>query len=144
MLPWQPFVMNALRNRKVKKLAYFAGYWLDLHQIRYKRYFWILNSKSTIKFLYDVILMSKWHRVKYLDIACEKCIWRHYDVISFPIFVKTLIQFFLKSDYHHVRITKFCDLKPLSLKKGHWEGKGFEARVFILKFIRYTVRWKWM
>ena len=33
VLPWQPFVMNASRNRKAKKTAYLPGYWLDLAQI---------------------------------------------------------------------------------------------------------------
>ena len=58
------FVMNVSRNRKMKKLAYFPRYWLDLAQIWCRGYFWILNPKSTIKFLYDVILTSKWREDK--------------------------------------------------------------------------------
>ena len=53
------FVMTVSWNRKVKKLACLARYWLDLAQIWYRGYFWILNPKSTIKFLYDVTLISK-------------------------------------------------------------------------------------
>ena len=56
---WQPFVMNVLRNKKVKKLAYLAGYWFDLAQIWCREYFWILNLKSATKFLYNIIPMSK-------------------------------------------------------------------------------------
>ena len=33
VLPWQPFVINVSWNRKLKKLEYLAGYWLDLVQI---------------------------------------------------------------------------------------------------------------
>ena len=44
MLPWQPFVINVLKNEKAKKLAYLAGYQLDLAQIWYKGV--VLNSKS--------------------------------------------------------------------------------------------------
>ena len=64
MLPWKPFVMYVSRNRNGKKLAYLPGYCLDLAQIWCSVYFWILSPKSTIKFLYDVILTSKWREGK--------------------------------------------------------------------------------
>ena len=75
------FVMNVSRNRKMKKLAYLPGYWLDLAQIWCRGYFWIVNPKSTIKFLYDVILTSKW-REDILSIYCLQethmtSLWRH-------------------------------------------------------------------
>ena len=50
VLPWQPFVMNVLQDRKVNKLAYLAGYWLDLAQIWYRGYFWILNQNQQYNF----------------------------------------------------------------------------------------------
>ena len=36
VIRWQHFVMNVSQNGKVKKLAYLAGYWLDLVQIWYR------------------------------------------------------------------------------------------------------------
>ena len=69
------------RMRKVKKLTYLPGYWLDLAQIWWSGYFWILNPNSTIKISYDVILMSKW-REDILPIYCLQkmhitSLWRH-------------------------------------------------------------------
>ena len=56
-------------NGKVKKLTYLAEYLLYLPQIRYREIFWMLTPKPTmISFLYDVILMSKRLKVKYLYI----------------------------------------------------------------------------
>ena len=85
----------------MKKLAYFPRYWLDLAQIWCRGYFWILNPKSTIKLLYDVILTSNDVKVKCPYIAYRKCILRHYDVTFCPIFLKTSIYFLLMTDYYH-------------------------------------------
>ena len=77
MWPWQPFVMNVLRSRKVKKLAYLLGYWLDLAQIWCRGLFLDSISKINNKFLYHGILTSKW-REGY--IACRKCIWKYQPI----------------------------------------------------------------
>ena len=81
MLPWQPFVMNVSRNRKMKKLAYFPRYWLILLKFGAGGYFWILNPKSTIKFIYHVILTSKWREGKMPIYCLQKMhitsLWRH-------------------------------------------------------------------
>ena len=81
MLSWQPFVMNVSRDRKVKKVAYLPGYWLDPAQIWCRGYFWILNPKSTRNFLYDVILTSKWREGKMPIYRLQKMhmtsLWRY-------------------------------------------------------------------
>ena len=80
MLPWQPFVMNVSRNRKMKKLAYFPRYCLDLAHL-VQGIFFILNPKSTIKFLYEVILTSKRREGKMPIYPLQKMhitsLWRH-------------------------------------------------------------------
>ena len=70
----------------MKKLAYLPGYWLDIAQIWCREYFWIVNPKSTIKFLYDVdvILTSN---------ACISLPEDAYDIIMTSISV----HFFLES-----------------------------------------------
>ena len=81
MLPWQPFVMNVTPDRKVKKLAYLPGYWSDLAQIWCKGVFLDSKSKINKKFLYDVILTSKWHEGKIFLYRLQKMhmtsLWRH-------------------------------------------------------------------
>ena len=63
--------MNVSQNRKVKKLAYLPGYWLDLAQIWCKGVF--LDSKSKIN---TKIFIQHQNdvKVKYLYIAYRKCI----------------------------------------------------------------------
>ena len=43
------FVMNVSRNRKVKKLAYLPGYWLDLAQIWCSRVATNLKNSGNLK-----------------------------------------------------------------------------------------------
>ena len=95
--------MNVLRNRKVKKLADLPGYWIDLAQIWCRGYFWILNPKSTIKFLYDVILTSKWREgilpICRLQKMHMTSLWRH----LLSIFLKMSIYLLLMIDYLHTK-----------------------------------------
>ena len=92
--------MNVSRNRKVKKLAYLPGYWL-----KFAAGGVFLDSKSKInnKFFATSFWRQNDVNVKYLYIACRKCIWRHYDVLLVQFFLKTSIYLLLIRDYHHTK-----------------------------------------
>ena len=66
-------------------------------------YFRIPNPKSTIKFSYDVILMSKWREGEIPIYGLQKMhmtsLWRH---LLFNFF-KTSIYILLMRDYHHTK-----------------------------------------
>ena len=79
-------------NRKMKKLAYFPRYWLDLAQLWRRGYFWILNPKSTIKFLFDVILTSKLREGKTAHISLTENAY-------YVIMMSPLVQFFENVTY---------------------------------------------
>ena len=67
-------------------------------------YFWILNPKSIKKFLYDVILTSKWREGKIAIYRLQKMhmtsLWRH---LLFN-FLKTSFFLLLIRDYQHTKI----------------------------------------
>ena len=123
MLPWQSFVMNVSRNRKVKKLACLPGYRLDLAQILCRGYFWILNPKSTKENLCDVILTSKWREGKIPIYRLQKMhmtsFWRH---LLF-IFWKTSIFLLLIRDYQHTKFGLIW-VKESKVRRGGG-GDGF-------------------
>ena len=73
--------MNVSRNGKWRNLHIFQDIGLILLKFGAGGYFWILNPKSTIKFLYDVILTSKWREGKMPIYHSQKIhitsLWRH-------------------------------------------------------------------
>ena len=106
---------------KWRNLHIFQDIGLILLKLGAGGYFWILNPKSMIKFLYDVILTSKWCEGKCSYIAYRKCILRQYDVTFGLIFLKTSIYLLLMTDYHH---TKFglIRARKAKLRRGGTES----------------------
>ena len=95
---------NLLYLPGLKKLLCLPGCWFHFAQNWCRGVnFCILNPKSTVKFLYDVILTSKWRKSKIFIYHLQKMhmmsLWRHF----LSNFSKTSI-YLLMRDYHHAKV----------------------------------------